>query len=178
MRRRRKPQTRNALIQAYGLFWRPDEINWSPGTGNRYGWRLYGRRGATSKKLQVADFRYQKGIYILYGNYGPHYAGITRKKGLGQRIKDHLFDRHAGQWDRFCWFGFCTVLKKKDQWGVHKLRDMPLAKSTSPESMIADLEAMLIQSMALHNINRMKFVAAKEWKQIKLDEWPTYEKRL
>ena len=54
----------------------------------------------------------------------------------------------------------------------------PLSKSTSPERMIADLEAMLIRSMALRNINRMKFVTAREWKQIEKDEWPKYERRL
>jgi hypothetical protein len=178
MRRKSKMQTRNALIQAYGLFWRVDEIVWSPGKGNRYDWRLYGRRGATTKKLQVADFRNQKGIYILYGDYGPHYVGLTRKKGLGSRLKDHLTDGHSRKWDRFSWFGFCTVLKKTDDWGIHQLRDMPLAKSTSPERMIADLEAMLIRSMALQNINKMKFVNAKEWKQIKIDERLKYEKRL
>lgn len=178
MRRKAKPKKRSALIQAYGLFWREDEIDWSPGRGKRYDWRLYGRRGSTSKKLQIADFRNQKGIYILYGDYGPHYVGITRKKGLGSRLKDHRSNKHADKWDRFSWFGFCTVLKKTDEQGIHKLRDMPLAKSISPDRMIADLEAMLIRSMSLHNINRMKFVAAREWKQIKKDEWPTYEKRL
>jgi hypothetical protein len=177
MQRKRKRKTRSSLIQAYGLFWRADEINWMPGKGHRYDWRLYGRRGSNSKKLQVADFRTQKGIYILYGNVGPHYVGLTRKKGLGQRIKDHLTDKHAGQWDRFSWFGFCTVLKKKKS-GIHLLRNMPLSKATSPESMIADLEAMLIQSMAVRNINYMKFVAAKEWTQIKKDEWEKYENRL
>ncbi len=61
MRRKAKSKTRSALIQAFGLFWRADEINWSPG---------------------------------------------------------------------------------------------------------------------IHNINRMKFVAAREWKQIKKDEWPKYKARL
>jgi hypothetical protein len=120
----------------------------------------------------------QKGIYILYGDYGPHYVGLVRKRGLGRRLKEHLSDQHRGKWDRFSWFGFCTVLKKKDELGIHLLRDMPLSKSTSPESMIADLEAMLIRSMALQNINHMKFVNAKEWVQIKMSEWDKYNKRL
>jgi len=173
-----KLQSRTTLIQAYGLFWRADEIDWTPGYGKRYAWRLYGRLGANSKKLQVADFRNQKGIYILYGDYGPHYVGLTKKRGLGSRLKDHLSDEHADKWDRFSWFGFCTVLKRKNQFGIHQLRDMPLARSTSPDRMIADLEAMLIRSMALQNINQMNFVNAKEWKQIKLDEWDKYAKRL
>jgi hypothetical protein len=171
-------KTRSSLIQAYGLFWRADEIDWSPGRGNRYDWRLYGRRGSNTGTLEIADFRLQKGIYILYGNYGPHYVGLTRRKGLGRRLKDHLYDQHANKWDRFSWFGFCTVLKKKDASGIHLLRDMPLSKATSPESMIADLEAMLIKSMALQNINHMNFVNAKEWTQIKRSEWEKFDKRL
>jgi hypothetical protein len=173
-----RTQTRNSLIQAFGLFWRADEIDWSPGRGRRYAWRLYGRRGSNSSKLEVADFRMQKGIYILYGDYGPHYVGLTRKKGLGRRLKDHRFDQHANKRDRFSWFGFCTVLKKKDELGIHLLRDMPLSKATSPENMIADLEAMFIKSMALQNINQMNFVNAKEWIQIKGSELDKYEKRL
>jgi hypothetical protein len=55
---------------------------------------------------------------------------------------------------------------------------MPLSKSTSPENMIADLEAMLIKSMALQNINHMNFVNAREWTQIKRNEWEKFEKRL
>jgi hypothetical protein len=55
---------------------------------------------------------------------------------------------------------------------------MPLSKSTSPENMISDLEAMLIRSMALQNINQMNFVNAKEWTQIKRSELDKYAKRL
>jgi hypothetical protein len=66
---------RRAVIQAYGLFWRADEIDW--GRGKRFG--LYGRLGAKSNNLRVVDFRTQKGIYILYGNYGPHYVGLVRR---------------------------------------------------------------------------------------------------
>ncbi len=43
---------RNSLIQAYGLFWRLDEIDWSPGRGSR-DWHLYGRNGANSSKIKV-----------------------------------------------------------------------------------------------------------------------------
>ncbi|WP_456634490.1 GIY-YIG nuclease family protein [Bradyrhizobium sp. USDA 10063] len=168
---------RNSLIQAYGLFWRVDEINWSPGKG-RHDWHLYGRNGAQASKIKVADFRTQKGIYILYGNYGPHYVGLTRKKGLGRRLKDHLFDQHKGQWDRFSWFGFCTVLKAKDENGLQRIREMPLSKITDINSTIGDMEALLIRAMALRNVNHMKFRNAVEWTQVKLDELDKYGRRI
>jgi hypothetical protein len=161
MRRKKKVIKRDALIQAYGLFWRCDEINWNPGMGKSNEWRLLGRRGAISGKLKIADFRTQRGIYILYGNYGAHYVGITRKKGLGPRLKDHRSDRHKNMWDRFSWFGFRKVLTSRDEWGLQKFGKMPLSKSTSPDQMIGDIEALLIRSLALKNINNMKLCLSK-----------------
>jgi hypothetical protein len=168
---------RNSLIQAYGLFWRNDEINWSPGKGRR-DWHLYGRNGANTSKLRVVDFREQKGIYILYGNYGPHYVGLTRKKGIGRRLKDHLFDQHQDQWDRFSWFGFCTVLKARDENGLQRLKEMPLTKFTDIDRTIGDIEALLIRAMALKNVNHMNFKSAERWEQIKRDEEDKYGSRL
>lgn len=176
--RRKKRGRRSALIQAYGLFWHRSEINWSPGKGKRYDWRLYGRQGKNSGKIQVADFREQRGIYILYGNYGPHYVGLTRRKGLGRRLKDHLTGRHAEHWDRFSWFGFRKVLKKKDEYGLRLLGGVPISKSVNPDGMISDFEALLIRSMALKNINHMNFVVAKRWDQIKRDEIEKFSGRL
>lgn len=178
MKKNRAQPKRSSLIQAYGLFWRSDEVHWSPGKGDKTYWRLYGRRGAIRENLRVVDFRDQKGIYILYGNYGPYYVGLTRKRGLGARLKDHLFDKHAGKWDRFSWFGFCRVLKAKNSDGTRLLKSMPLSKATRLDSIIGDLEAMLIKSMAVNNVNHMKFKAAEEWSQIKKDEWDKFAKRL
>jgi hypothetical protein len=59
------------LIRAYGLFWSGDEIDWHPGQGSRNRFTLLGRRGTNRPNLQLADFRKQSGLYILYGNYGP-----------------------------------------------------------------------------------------------------------
>jgi hypothetical protein len=175
---RKKRAVHKALIQSYGLFWRRDEIDWNPGKGKRYAWRLYGRRGANRRSLQIADFRDQQGIYILYGDYGPYYVGLTRKKGLGRRLKDHLTDRHANRWDRFSWFGFCKVLKSKNEYGVQLLGKMPSTKPASLDDMIADIEALLIKSMALQNINNMNFVLAEKWMQIKTDELDKFAERL
>lgn len=173
-----KESNKRALIQAYGLFWRRDEIDWNPGKGKRYEWRLYGRRGANRGTLRVADFREQFGIYILYGSYGPHYVGLTRKRGLGNRLKDHTMDEHKDSWDRFSWFGFRKVLKAQNLYRVHKLGRMAIEKPANLDFMIADIEALLIRSMALRNVNHMNFVLAEEWIQIKGHEWGKYERLL
>src|SRR5581483_1996702 len=39
--------------------------------------------------LRICDFRKQRGIYILYGDLGAHYVGLTRQQDLGKRLKDH-----------------------------------------------------------------------------------------
>jgi hypothetical protein len=154
------------LIQSYGLFWRQDEVDWNPGRGKRNAFRLLGRRGANAGTLKVADFRFQQGIYILYGNYGPYYVGLTRAQGLGKRLKDHLTDGHEKYWDRFSWFGFGAVLKADAQTGISEIRDMPQVQLGEPTTAIADLEALLIKAMGLSNIKNMKFNRAKEWTQI------------
>jgi hypothetical protein len=82
------------VIRSYGLFWQCDEVNWHPGAGNKKAFRLLGRSGTNLPGLRLADFRDQRGIYVLYGDYGPHYVGLTRKRGLGLRLKHHLFDGH------------------------------------------------------------------------------------
>jgi hypothetical protein len=162
------------LIKNFGLFWRADEVEWNPGQGYREAFRLIGRIGANRPGLRVADFRHQQGIYILYGNHGPHYVGLTKMQGLGKRLKDHLSDVHENQWDRFSWFGFCAVLSAKDEYGFCKLKNMAEVVVGNPESVITDVEALLIRAMGLRNIRQMNFVEADEWTQVKLDEVKRY----
>ena len=162
------------LIKNFGLFWRADEVEWYPGQGTRDEFRLIGRIGSNRPGLRVADFRHQQGIYILYGNHGPYYVGLTKKQGLGKRLKDHLTDGHEDQWDRFSWFGFCAVLSGKDENGFCNLRGMAEAVVGDPKSVITDVEALLIRAMGLSNIRQMNFVEAKEWTQVKLDEVEKY----
>jgi hypothetical protein len=77
-------------IKSFGLFWRRDEVDWNPGKGVKGGFRLLGRSGENLPGLRVANFREQLGIYILYGNHGPYYVGLTKKGELGGRLKNHL----------------------------------------------------------------------------------------
>jgi hypothetical protein len=162
------------IFHTYGLFWRRDEIDWHPGSGARDMFRLLGRRGENRPRLQVADFRKQQGIYILYGNHGPYYVGLTRALGLGRRLKDHLHDKHKNEWDRFSWFGFGRVLKGRDIDGLQRIAELAGKQTAMPEKMIGDIEALLIRAMALRNLSKMKFAEAKEWKQVKLHEADHY----
>lgn len=171
MQEREHIRVASSPIHAFGLFWKKDEINWFPGKGKRYAFRLLGRQGKNMGKLRMADFRGQRGIYILYGNYGPYYAGLTRRQTLGKRLRDHLKDGHAGEWDRFSWFGFKQVLKRTDKHGLHLLKTkMPRLKAINPDTTIKEMEALLIKSMALRNRADSKFVAAEEWHQVRLIE--------
>jgi len=165
---------KNGIFHAYGVFWRLDEIDWTPGKGAKKAFRLLGRQGMNQGTIKIADFRDQKGIYILYGNYGPHYVGLTKELGLGNRLKDHLFDKHKNKWDRFSWFSFGKVLKGKDADGLQKFGGSAAAALVDADSQIDDIEALLIQAMALNNVAKMNFATAQCWTQIKLDEWEKY----
>jgi hypothetical protein len=165
------------IIQSYGLFWRADEVTWNPGKGKQ--WRLLGRRGVNSGTLEMADFRNQTGIYILYGDKGAHYVGLTKRRGLGLRLRDHLSDGHAGCWDRFCWFGFKPLKKQKDEQGLRMLKErMPEQKPFRPDQIIGDVEAMLINAMSVQNTNQMRFKKGQEWVQVRRDEHEKYMARL
>jgi hypothetical protein len=158
------------FVKSFGLFWRKDEVVWNPGKGTKGGFRLLGRQGKYLPGLRLADFRHQKGIYILYGNHGEYYVGLTNEQGLGNRLRDHLCDSYANQWDRFSWFGFRAVLTNTDGQGLCKLRKMAQTTIGSPEDVITDVEALLIRAMGLSNINQMNFTSADEWRQVKIHE--------
>lgn len=166
------------IIKAYGLFWRVDEIDWAPGNGKRNAFDLCGRTGSNNPGLRIADFRTQRGVYVLYGNHGPHYVGLTRAQTLGKRLRDHLHDHHAHRWDRFSWFGFLEILKSVDNRGFQKLKRLPAAVPVKPSVVIGDIEALLIKAMGTVNVAQMKFAAAEEWKQIKRGELETFFKKI
>ncbi len=116
-------------------------------------------------------------VSILYSDYGPYYVGLTRRQYLGKRLKDHLNDHHAEQWDRFSWFGFRQVLKSKDENGLRKLKDMPTLSLGSTSQAIADMEALLIKALGLaSNLNQMNFSSADEWTQVRLHELERYRR--
>ena len=166
------------LIRSFGLFWRSSEIEWTPGKGKKDEFRLLGRQGSNSPGVRLADFRHQQGIYVLYGNYGPYYVGLTRQQGLGKRLKDHLSDKHADQWDRFSWFGFCVALRPRKATGLCPLKPLADLSVGSPGDAIADMEALLIKAMGTTNDADMKFQKATQWQQVERDESEYYLRKV
>jgi hypothetical protein len=173
------------LIQAFGLFWRTDEVDWNPGSGGRAPdgvpkAALLGHRGTNAPTMRVVDFWDQRGIYILYGNYGAHYVGLTTKRGLGRRLKEHRQDRHQGLWDRFSWFGFRRVLKTRTTAGLSDLADMAGVRTVRPDDMIREMEAILIHALGVQNLNKTRFpgVQSAEWHQVLRLERPILLNRL
>jgi hypothetical protein len=161
---------RLVIIKSYGLFWRRDEIEWSPGSGAR-SFRLLGRQGKNRGTVRLVDARPMQGIYVLYG---PHYVGLTRT-ALGNRLRDHTRDLHADSWDRFSWFGFQKVLEGCDDLGFCRLGERAQVRVTKTSQVIGDLEALLIKAMGLQNNKAdMNFTEATEWTQVHRDETNKY----
>jgi hypothetical protein len=117
--------------------------------------------------LHVADFRDQRGLYVLYGNYGAHYVGLARDRGIGDRLKEHLSDRHAGQWDRFSWFGFRRLLASCDDYGLRRLSSPTTYATGELNHLIGDMEALLIKALGLEqNLADMKFRDGLQFRQV------------
>jgi len=166
------------LIRTYGLFWRVEEIDWYPKRGGGRNqiprFALLGRVGASrGANLRVCDFHDQRGIYVLYGNYGPHYVGLSSERGLGSRLREHLTDTHSDAWDRFCWFGFRGVRNGRNTLGLYDLAPIAVNKRVNQREMIRELEAMLIAGMGLSNIRPGRFPVGHEWIQVRRDERDT-----
>jgi hypothetical protein len=180
--RRRTPQIgRSGFIHAFGLFWNADEIDWSPGAGRDGQFRMLGRVGSARPRLRVCDFRPQRGIYILYDDYGPYYVGLVRDQPLGNRLRTHRRDRHAGNWDRFSWFGFRRVQEGQLRGGTRTLGAVPERLLSNSDKMIGDIEALLIQSLGTQkraNIVQMRFSQAEHWDQVMAHETDFYLGRL
>src|SRR5713226_3354851 len=134
------------LITSYGLFWDLDETEWLyRDRGKRRG-RLLGRlrKKGAGLWLHSADFWSQSGIYVLYGNYGPYYVGVSKE--LGKRIHDHVRDQHTGKWDRFSWFGFREVLADRDADSFLRLGKAERYATVKLSKARADIEAILFRA--------------------------------
>lgn len=166
-------------VTSYGLFWRESEINWEPGRGIRKKFCLWGRIGSNRGTIRVADFRTQQGIYILYDEYGPSYVGLTRKLGLGARLKEHRTDHLREKWDRFSWFGFLPVLSKTNLNGVQEIGSPQSDVTEDTATTIGDLEALLIRAIGpKRNTAKMNFKNAERWNQIEDENVDQFLNRL
>jgi hypothetical protein len=160
------------------LFWNADEVNWSRRDGNGP-FRLLGKVGNKWPGLQVCDFREQRGIYVLYDNYGPYYVGLTRTSPIGNRLRTHRSDRHEGKWDRFSWFGFRPVIGAQFADGTQALGKVPARLLTDSHWTIGDIEALLIQALgARGNKMQMHFAQAESWTQLMSHDEERYLSRL
>lgn len=148
-------------IVNYGLFWQREEVEWNPGIGGRF--RLLGRKGERRPGLRVADFREQKGVYILYGDYGVYYVGIVTSERLGDRLKDHHTNHAEDAWDRFSWFGFRSVIDHPDEFGT-----CPLVTESyqTAEGWIRDIESLLIRAMGPRGQRWENFTNEQRWYQV------------
>jgi len=166
-------------VTSYGLFWRASEIDWHPGQGSKDAFRLLGRIGAQHGTIKVADFRHQQGIYILFDDYGPCYVGLTKRQGLGKRLKDHCSDHLKGKWERFSWFGFWPLDETPGKDRIFRLCEPDGEVSEDTNTTIGDLEALVILAMRpKHNRQGMNFKNASLWTQVDWDDTDKYLARL
>jgi hypothetical protein len=153
------------LFHSFGMFWQREDVLWTPGQGK--GFEMLGRSGQNRPGLRIADFRRQTGVYVLYDDWGPYYVGLTKKKGIGDRLKDHVFDDHAPRWNRFSWFGFRSITAETNARGLSQLGVMPKKLMTESDKTIGDVEALLINVLnARGNTQAMKFASADRWEQV------------
>ena len=130
---------RSNLITSFGLFWRLDDTEWQGNAGAKGRGGLVGRRG----KRKV-DFWSMPGVYVLYGNFGAYYSGITTKQGIGQRIRQHNRNKkHHGNFDRFSWFGFGEISVNPSREGLCEVEHPQRVKPVRWSRVTNDIEAIL-----------------------------------
>lgn len=159
------------LIGAYGQFWERDYVDWS-GTGGR-AWRLLGRVNINRGSIAVTDFRFARGVYVLYGNTGIYYVGLASGKGgIGGRLKDHLDDDHRDSWRRFSWFSLDAPSDELDEDGVSFVSSSESVSESDSTIVIRDVEALLQLALApTGNISATKLSrGAKEWLQVPTED--------
>jgi hypothetical protein len=119
-----------SIIRCLGMYWQRGLVVW------RTEPRIYGKQQALSRPV---DFGGQRGIYILYDHHTVVYVGRSVDRPLGRRLFEHTIDRLGSRWNRFSWFGLLEVTDEG------KLVERAL--KVSLESLIATLEALLIESL-------------------------------
>jgi HB1, ASXL, restriction endonuclease HTH domain len=120
------------LINAFGMFWRRDEVHWDRTTT-----RLLGIQQAGGIPV---DFSAQAGVYLLYDANRIVYVGRVTGPRLGSRMWEHTRDRLTGRWDRFSWFGVRGVA---NDGGLGPLPGANIAV----DSLISTMEALLIEGL-------------------------------
>ncbi|WP_310773622.1 HTH domain-containing protein [Mycobacterium sp. Z3061] len=120
------------LINAFGMFWDRDRVQWKPAMP-----RLLGVQQSGSAPV---NFTAQAGVYILYDGSRAIYVGRITEPRLGLRLFDHTRDRLTGRWNRFSWFGVRGVREDGE------LSPMPTL-GIAVQGLIATMEALLIEGL-------------------------------
>ncbi|WP_296131875.1 winged helix-turn-helix domain-containing protein [uncultured Corynebacterium sp.] len=120
------------IINAFGMYWRRDEVAWDTTTPVLLGTQISGG--------QEIDFAQQIGIYILYQGERTVYVGRAAKESLGHRLRAHTRDRLTARWDRFSWFGLRPV---SDSGGLKEYTPRNVSSDLIAETM----EAILIEGL-------------------------------
>lgn len=119
------------LIKAIGMYWERSLIEWKAEPD------LFGIANHSEKAI---NFNSQRGIYILYDGKAPVYVGRVIDRSMGRRLYEHTYDRLAGRWNRFSWFGLLDIGS-----GGELINEVP--ESISTELLISTFESLLIEAM-------------------------------
>jgi len=129
---REASEENNGFLNAFGMFWRRDEVDWS-----KHGQTLL---GVQLKAAQPVNFADQVGVYILYSGEKVVYVGRITEPRLGPRLWEHTRDRLTGRWDRFSWFG----VRAAEDDGT--LGPLP-GESFAIDMLVSTMEALLIEGL-------------------------------
>lgn len=142
------------LINAFGMFWRRSEVDWSVRDPRLIGVQQSGG--------QLVDFSSQTGVYLLYDGNRVVYVGRVTEPRLGRRMWEHTRDRLTGRWDRFSWFG----VRRVQQDG--KLQPPPTS-GIEVSTLVATMEALLIEGLEPpqnrrqgDGFNALEFIQARD----------------
>ena len=119
------------LINAFGMFWSRNKVFWQT-TPKLMGQQINGANDV--------DFCHQRGVYLLHDGRHVVYVGRTTEQALGRRLYQHTLDRLNGRWDRFSWFGICSVTEKGEL-------QTPNLHNVTLDQVIGTMEALLIEGL-------------------------------
>lgn len=142
-------------IEAFGMYWRRDFIDWKRTVPSLLGAELVGG--------DPIDFGGLQGIYLLHDGHQTIYIGRTTEQPLAQRLKQHTVDRLGGRWDRFSWFA------------VSQGEPGALVPSFSSQILTQTLEALLIEALE-PPLNRRRGDGLAESEQIQIED-PVFQRK-
>jgi hypothetical protein len=152
---------KSKFINSFGIYWKRDSVYWKT-TPDLFGIQQIG--------ASEVNFKDQIGVYLLHDSRETIYVGQAIDQPLGQRLRNHTFDRLSGRWDRFSWFGFYPV---DDSGNLDKILNF---KNISIQDLGNVFEALLIESIEpRHNRKQGNLFSGIEYLQ---QEAPEIKKKL